>query len=65
MYPCYINNGGYVEVDFELCPKANQVDENFKMKARSMYLHLNITLEELNKWGQVVAKYCEPAKHYS
>jgi hypothetical protein len=51
-----------VEVDFELCPKANQVDENFKIKVKSMYMQLNLSLEELKQWGRIVAKYSEPAK---
>jgi hypothetical protein len=35
-YPCYINYGGGVEVDFELCPRAEQVDEDFKAKVKEL-----------------------------
>lgn len=62
MYPCYINYEGNVEVDFELCPNAKQVDEDYKMKAKSMFMQVNLGLEELERWGRIVAKYSEPAK---
>jgi Fe-S-cluster containining protein len=61
-YPCYINYQGKVEVDFELCPKAQQVDETFKAKIQGLYDQLNLSLEQLERWGKVVVKYSEAAK---
>ena len=49
-------------MDFELCPNAREVDDEFKAKVKAMYDQLELTLEELKKWGQVVAKWSEPAK---
>jgi hypothetical protein len=49
-------------VDNELCPNAHQVDEAFKAKVKGMYDVLNLSLEQLKQWGQIVAKWSEPAK---
>ena len=62
MYPCYINYEGNVEVDFELCPNARQVDDEFKVKVKGMYDQLKLSPEKLRQWGQIVAKWSEPAK---
>jgi Fe-S-cluster containining protein len=62
MYPCYLNYDGEVEVDFELCPNAHQVDEEFKAHVKAKFNQLNLGPEEFRRWGKIVAKYCEPAK---
>jgi hypothetical protein len=49
-------------VDHDLCPNAHQVDEVFKAKVKGMYDALNLSLEQLKQWGQIVAKWSEPAK---
>ena len=51
MYPCYINYEGNVEVDFELCPNARQVDDEFKVKVKGMYDQLKLILEKLEAVG--------------
>jgi Fe-S-cluster containining protein len=62
MYPCYINYEGDVEVDSELCPKAKEVDEEFKAKVKKMYDDLDLSHEQLRQWGLIVSKWSEPAK---
>jgi hypothetical protein len=61
--PLLHNYFGNVEVVFELCPNAKQVDEDFKLKVKNMYSELNLSLAELGQWGQIVAKWSKPAKH--
>jgi len=49
-------------VDFDLCHNAYQIDDEFKLKVKKMYDTLNLSLEELARWGRVVSKYSEPCK---
>jgi Fe-S-cluster containining protein len=62
IYPCFLNYDGSVGVDFELCPKAAQIDEAFKMWVKSLYEPLNLSSEQFRQWSDVVGKYSEPAK---
>jgi hypothetical protein len=61
-YPCYINWEGEVEVDFDLCHNAYQIDDEFKANVKKMYDELNLSLEDLGRWGKIVCKYSEPSK---
>lgn len=57
IYPCYLNYDGSIGVDYEGCPKAKDVDDEFLSKVKALVDGLKLQPKQLRRWLKVVSKY--------